>query len=378
MLSESPAFVRRCLRFLALPHCYFFYINWKACEVGRLQAIYDLFYIFFRLKFFPENYSLCRLWEKRRSEWKYYYGSVYDALQRSRLRKEVFPIKYRIIFDDKNICYQLCVANNLPVPLQYNLVQPSEFKTFLSNLFAAPEMKSQKVIIKPLSGRGGKNIHIGYYRKGSIYLKGNDNKELPLNQFSLPALSVVQQYIQQHPKLRQISQSVNTIRIVTLLTQVKEVLIIGAFMRFGVQNVFLDNTSQGGIKVCIDVHTGKFLKYGHDKKSHIYEAHPISGFCFEGFQIPFWKEVVQLAHRVQKTFVYNKIIGQDIAITANGPTIIELNAEYDNIGLEQVCGPILRDSKVLKAFDDYGLLYNDKQRSLLKAFPRSGNNSFLK
>src|SRR6056297_802144 len=135
MLSESPAFIRRFLRFLALPYCYFFYINWKICKVSRLRVIYDLFYIFFGLKFFPENYSLCHLWEKKRSDWKYYYGSVYDALQRSRLRKEVFPIKYRIIFDDKNVCHQLCIANHLPAPYQFGIVSPDEFKPFLLNLF---------------------------------------------------------------------------------------------------------------------------------------------------------------------------------------------------------------------------------------------------
>ena len=326
--------------------------------------MYDLLYIFFRLKYFPENYSLCHLWEKPRNKWKYYYGSVYDALQRSRLRKEVFPLEYRIIFEDKNICYQLCIANHLPVPEQYGMVQKNEIKDFLAKLFNKQSQK--QFIIKPVTGKGGKDIYLAYQKKNQFFLKRNNGQEIPIDEFTLPAQSVVQEYIEQHSELQKICQSVNTVRIITLLTRSKKTIIIGAFMRFGIQNAFLDNTSQGGVTVGIELNTGKLLKFAYDFKSRIHEAHPTSGFRFEGFQIPLWQDVVDLSKKVQETFSYNKIIGQDIAITNNGPVIIELNGEYDNIGLEQVCGPILQDKRVLKAFDEYGLLFNNKQRALRK------------
>ena len=363
MLSEAPAFVRRILRFLALPYCYSHYINWKECDAPRLRVLYDLIYIFFHLKFFPENYSLCHLWRKKRSEWKYYYGSVYDALQRSRLRKKVFPLEYRILFDDKNVCYQLCRANNLPVPDQFGVVAINGIRNFLLNLFM--NQQSKKFIIKPLKGRGGKDIYLAYFFNEQIYLSGNNTRGIPVSKFVLPSQSIVQEYIQQHPKLQQISQSVNTVRIVTMLTKSKEVIIIGAFMRFGIESAFLDNTSQGGITVGIEINTGKLLKYAYDFESRIYEVHPTTAFRFEGFQIPLWCEVVRLSKETQKKFFYNRIIGQDIAITEDGPFIIELNAEYDNIGLEQACGPILKNHDVLQSFNEYGLLFNKKQRTLI-------------
>ena len=86
-------YVRRFLRFLALPYC-FSKVNWKECTKTKTQVAFDFLYIFFRLKYFPDNYSPCRLWEKNRAEWAYYYGSNYDPYQRRQLRKVVQPAAY--------------------------------------------------------------------------------------------------------------------------------------------------------------------------------------------------------------------------------------------------------------------------------------------
>jgi hypothetical protein len=363
MLSESSASVRRFLRFLALPFCYFFYVNWKECTASHFQVFKDFLYIFFHLKYFPDNYSLCRLWEIPIEEWKYYYGSVYDARQRSRLRKEVFPYNYRIIYDDKSITHQLCRANGLPVPNMHGVIDPIESKNFFGNLFKNHPNKN--FIIKPVAGRGGKDIYFAYVYKGQILFKKNNSESIPLDLFTLPTRSVVQEYITQHPKLTQISASTNTVRIITMLSRTGCVIIIGAFMRFGVEKAFLDNTSQGGVTVGIDTDTGNLKKYAYDFKSMRYTEHPTSIFEFEGFPIPFWRDVVELSKKVQSSIGYNKLIGQDIAIAESGPVIIELNAEYDNVGLEQVCGPILKNRSVLKEFRNYNLLINRLQRDLI-------------
>ena len=98
MLSESHPLIRRVIRFLALPYCFFKMIDWKECQISKYQVLRDLLYIFFRLKYFPDNYSLCRLWEKERTQWAYYYGSIYDAYQRSQLRCSVGKKKYEELF----------------------------------------------------------------------------------------------------------------------------------------------------------------------------------------------------------------------------------------------------------------------------------------
>jgi len=364
MLQESHPSVRRFIRFLALPYCYFKYVNWDECQASKLQVIKDFFYIFFKLKYFPDNYSLCRLWEKPKEEWVYYYGSIYDPYQRSKLRKEILPQKYRLIYDDKNICYQLCLANNIPLPKHYGVVSNNNIKWRVMSIIE--KEPTTKLIIKPIEGRGGRNIFLAYLTEGNICVQGKRNKVL-LNQFVLPSKSVLQEYIKQHENLDKIAKSVNTIRIVTLLTKKDAVIFLGAFMRFGLGDAFVDNTSQGGITVGIDFEKGVLKDKAFDFKSKIYGSHPTSKVNFNGLQIPYWEDVLCLATKVQKRLSYNKLMGQDIAISPTGPILIEINAEYDNVGLEQVYGPILKDKKVREQFSKYDLLINKFQKKLLLA-----------
>jgi glutathione synthase/RimK-type ligase-like ATP-grasp enzyme len=303
------------------------------------------------------------LWKKPKHTWKYYYGSIYDPLQRHKLRKKVLPYKYRIIYDDKHLCQKLCEANNIPTPDEHGVVEPDNFHQVIKTLFNL--YPNKYFIIKPISGRGGSNIFLAY-QKNSQKLVREKGKELLLKDFRLPGKSFIQKFIDQHHDLRPFSKSVNTIRIVTLLTPCNEVLILGALIRFGVAEAFIDNTSQGGVKVGIDLNSGKLNALGCDKSSQLYKNHPSSGIPFKDFQIPFWNEVINLAIKIQKCMPYNLLIGQDIAISTDGPVVVELNAEYDNVGLEQACGPILSNNKVLKAFYDYDLLINKYQKYLAK------------
>ena len=69
---------------------------------------------------------------------------------------------------------------------------------------------------------------------------------------------------------------------------------------------------------------------------------------------------------MQRRLSYNKLLGQDIAISEDGPVIIELNAEYDNVMFEQACGPLLKNKIVREEFAKYDLLINKYQKSIIK------------
>lgn len=354
--SDVAPYCRRFLRFIALPYCYFITVNWDECKNSRYQVVKDLLYIFFKLKYYPDNYSRCRLWEKNRRQWHYYYGSIYDAYQRGRLRKEVQRKEYKIIFEDKNICYQLCKAANLPLPQQYDFVDPtSDYKSLFKSI--AEGKPKKRLIIKPIRGKGGKDITLAYKDNNEIVIQCNERKIL-LDEFSLAHPSVIQECIEQHEALCKISQSVNTVRIVTFLTKEKNVIVIGAYMRFGIDNAYVDNVSSGGISVGIDIEKGVLQKVAYDQKSRQYYSHPTTQFIFKEFRIPYWSEVIDLAKKIQYFFFYYKFLGNDIAITPHGPVIIEINGEHDNVGLEQKCGPILANEKVRNEFMKYDLLIN--------------------
>ena len=359
-LKFTPYF-RRFLRFLALPYEYFFMVNWKECKAGRFKVAADFVYIFFVLKYFPDNYSLCRLWEKNRSEWIQYYGSIYDPYNRARLRKEVQRNEYKILFDDKEVCYQLCQAAGLPLPRQFAFIDPSpNAGNFLSVL--QHDTGVDKFFIKPVTGRGGEDIFLISFDKGNMEIVKNEKKQhktlrLSSAEFAVDRRSVIQECVNQNESLKSISKnSLNTMRIATLLSKKGSVILLGAFIRFGHENSIVDNSSSGGIAVGIDLQKGTLKETGYDFKSRVHKVHPTSGVTFKDFKIPFWNEITALAEKTQLTFPYYKLLGVDIAVSDAGPLIIEINASYDNVGLEQKCGPILARQDILDAFMEYDLL----------------------
>jgi hypothetical protein len=56
--------------------------------------------------------------------------------------------------------------------------------------------------------------------------------------------------------------------------------------------------------------------------------HPDSGAPIEGFALPYWREVRELAITAHRTFPAMVSVGWDIAITASGPVLVEGNAVW--------------------------------------------------
>lgn len=364
MFSESPVLVRRALRFVALPYCLFFLVNWKDCARSAIGVVADLLYIFFRLKYYPDNYSPCRLAEKPREAWSYYYGSTYNPHPRKRLRKEVQPYEYQVIFNDKAVSELLCRGVGLSLPRYFGEIEPVEqYARKIDAIFAANE-SLKKIIIKPVLGHAGRGIEVAY-RSGSQIVVKTGAGVVPLQDYRLQGRAIVQEYIQQHPRIAEIaSSSVNTIRLVTLCTKSGEVILVSAAMRFGVGNAHVDNWSSGGIAVGVDHHTGRLMEVAFDKHGNRFRVHPDTQQAFLGFQLPFWEETVEIATRLQTAINVYKLIGVDVAITPDGPILIEMNANPDIVFQEQTAGPLLQDRRVLQAFFEYGLLYNDAQLRL--------------
>lgn len=364
MLSESHPLIRTILRFLALPYCYIKLVNWEECSTSKYQVLKDLFYIFSKLKYFPDNYSPCRFWEKKRSLWSYYYGSSYNPLQRAKLRKEVQRFEYINIFNDKEVCELLARGMGVTLPLYYGIVSPEGYyKDLIKEILRTNGGKS--IIIKPVKGSAGRGIVVAYAKQDKVYIK-TGNVERNIDEFKLLERAIIQEVIQQDDTIANISSSsVNTIRTVTLYTNSNDAIVISATMRFGVGAAYVDNWSAGGVAVGVDCKAGKLMEVAYDKKGRQYLMHPGSKFLFNGFQIPRWSEVVSMSVEVQKKCPFFKLLGLDIAITNNGPVLIEINPDPDLIFQEQTAGPLLRDDKVLEEFYKYDLLINKFQKALI-------------
>jgi hypothetical protein len=150
-----------------------------------------------------------------------------------------------------------------------------------------------------------------------------------LNFMQAKGYDLAEEYVQQHPALMALSPSgVNTVRIITQLHE-GQVDIIGARLRLSV-NSPVDNLGAGNLAAPIVPDTGMVNGSGvySDITKSDETVHPITGAHIEGFRVPFWPEVLQMAKNAALYNTENRSIGWDIAITPNGPELIEGNHNW--------------------------------------------------
>jgi hypothetical protein len=87
-----------------------------------------------------------------------------------------------------------------------------------------------------------------------------------------------------------------------------------------------DSFQADGIASSVNVKTGRLGRatdLAMEGKTTWYERHPFAGTQIEGRQLPMWQEAVDLVLRAHKAFGDYALIGWDVAILDDGPTLID-------------------------------------------------------
>ena len=150
---------------------------------------------------------------------------------------------------------------------------------------------------------------------------------------------LLEEYIEQHPVLKAFNPtSLNTIRMFVYQQENGDVIALKSFLRTGKPGALIDKTENGGASVFIDQCTGVLLNgFNWSPEMRPLKQHPATGVQFEGVQIPFWKEAEEMAVLTLKAFVNTRFTGVDIAISEEGPLMVEMNVHPD-----PDCMPVLR------------------------------------
>ncbi|MFK5878894.1 MAG: sugar-transfer associated ATP-grasp domain-containing protein [Flavobacteriaceae bacterium] len=254
-----------------------------------------------------------------------------------------------------------CKKNGLPIAkmVSYNLdsnffFEGAVFKvknsedlfTFFNHVFDKTTLQS--IFIKPLAQYGG---------AGCFKINKNNLKEdiEHCSEYIIGTGYIHEELIQQHEDINKIHRNcINSIRLLTYIDKNKIVNIIIAYMRFGVGKSVVDNVSSGGFQVGLNLKTGILQEKGYQDMefggAEFYE-HPTSGFIFKDFKIPYFKEVLDLTNKASN-FLPDRIIGWDIAITPNGPVLIEAN-EYPSIyAADIVYGGLKKHPKIIELLSE--------------------------
>jgi len=224
--------------------------------------------------------------------------------------------------------------NNIPIPqlISYNLrntfflesksytvTNEEELCNFFKKIFKNNQQK--KLFIKAVAEMGG----VDCYLITSNTLEEDVSK---YGKYILQGDMIHQEVVEQHELINKIyKHSVNTIRFDTYIDKNNKVHILSAFMRFGRRRNVVDNGSAGGFYLSVDIDAGVLKGYSHQLMKYGGEslsAHPDTGIVFNGYKIPYFKESCKLVKKAV-SFIPDRIIGWDVAITNNGPVIIEGN-----------------------------------------------------
>ncbi|MBN1186919.1 MAG: hypothetical protein JXB49_31875, partial [Bacteroidales bacterium] len=140
---------------------------------------------------------------------------------------------------------------------------------------------------------------------------------------------VVQRQYYSHATIRKInSTALNTTRIFTILND-NEPVFLGGYQGFATNNSLTDSWSHGSLYVGINAEkeclSGSGLTSTSDKRQGLLPSHPDSEIIFEGYPVPYLDEAIDLCIRAHRLLYFNFVVGWDVAITDEGPVIVEAN-----------------------------------------------------
>lgn len=178
-----------------------------------------------------------------------------------------------------------------------------------------------KIVLKNANGQAGRQVE--------IFDTLNVTKPELVKRMEEKKYTLAEEYVMQHDQLKLLSPSgLNTVRIVTQFHN-NEIIILAARLRITV-NSQTDNLSTGNIAAHIDLATGRIAGpgiYVDTTKPDVYK-HPVTGTELIGFQLPYWEECKAMVTKAALRISENRSIGWDVAITNNGPVLIEGNHNW--------------------------------------------------
>lgn len=197
-----------------------------------------------------------------------------------------------------------------------------------------------RAVVKPVNGRKGASIEF--------------IAEISALDVPRPEDVLVSAFVQQADYAARIFPgSLNTIRVLTVVTDGGAPLVAATVHRFGSSATRgVDNFSAGGMVARVHLETGvldKAVWIGHRNRLVWSREHPDTRAPIEAVQVPHWEELKRLALGMCAELPFLKYVGWDIAVTDQGPVVIEGNA-HPSLRFFQLYEPMLGDGRLRPFF----------------------------
>ncbi len=263
----------------------------------------------------PNDIALYRI--ERAEQLDHYIRRFEDAA----LNKRINPIGWDkdCALADKERFAERCAAAGLPHPETLAVISHRAI-----DILADPAGRA--VVAKPTHGEGGDGLTM----LGPLADAGRLRASLA----DLPTASgrvwIVQPRIDGDPELADLAlNALPTIRIVTMFDEAGHPEVVSATFRCASDPAaHVDNMKAGGLIAPVDLDTGALgiACRGYGGGDHA--VHPVTGGVIAGRLLPGWKDATEVVTRAHGgAFADYVLIGWDVALTAQGPVLIEGNGK---------------------------------------------------
>lgn len=258
------------------------------------------------------------------------------------------PIKYYSLARNKYLTHKILENTGVRKAELYCYYQP-EGKVIASDEIANNTQDVYRIlkkkhvaqcVVKTTESSHGDNVyvvnHIDYGNDDCIITLFN-NEIVKFSDIIGETPLIFESVIRQTAQFASFNESsVNTIRFMTVLYPDNKARLAGIWMKFGRAGRCVDNAGSGGnVDACVDMTEGE-IKYVTEfngwRNVKAISHHPDTGTLLEGVKIEKWNDIVDQVLHFQECFPYCKAAGWDIAITDEGPIVIEVNDFWDRTG----------------------------------------------
>lgn len=291
-----------------------------------------------------KNFSLYSLAEVPKGTWQdYLVNEPLKARYAAITSKEA-----RQLADDKSLFFEHCRRHDIPTaPILALITGSPREATTIPRVYSAAALaeilKPGEYFVKPSNGSHGVGSFSLCVTDSGLRWQGREGSFDTFFAYCVDALAhggalIVQPKLSNHRLIRNITRAkgLSTIRVVTV-RKGGYIEVIGAALRIIVGDSEVDNFSHGAsgnLVAGVDVDSGRLVTAIGSKSRewpHMIDvsAHPHSGEPILGLQLPCWPEAIALAKQAHTSIDDLYTVGWDIAITENGPLIVEANWRYD-------------------------------------------------
>lgn len=254
--------------------------------------------------------------------------------------KTKYTFNYLSLVRDKFVFYQYCKSLGMPYPKTIALVSNGKVSWYDGEHMIWSDLstvsgRNFRAFCKETTGEGGQGAFVLESNDGVITISEEPATMDDLRNRFGTSTYIMQEQIKNHHLLSEVyPNSLNTLRLHTVLNRDGSVDFFSAVQRFGAHGSIVDNGCYGGMFVgvndkgvlndfgCHEPHT----KY---KRLVIKESHPDTGKTFAGLQLPYWNKILETAKTFHKFMYGIPSIGWDIAITEDGFCFTEAGEDWE-------------------------------------------------